>query len=360
MGVSMLSFALRFAIASAVVSAVYLPSTLHSQTIDICEKSPEACRDQANLRRIGFISGAAGGTYIKIADDIRIVLDGYQGPGFSTGEGLRITPMTGRGSLKNIEDLLYLRNTDVALIQADVLQYFNMENKNTGRFSKVLDDIRYIAPIYNEEIHVVCRRGACGKSFGEVKDIIVNVGPLGSGTSLTATLISETLEIPKSNFRNLDYKDALTDLKTPKSAGAKLDAMFYIGGKPLELMMGVRAEDGLELAELVDVPDVLNTIYVPADFVESDGYGGLMGADSAIRTLAVPAILAVFGGNYQQKIRNENLMALCQGLVEKHDVFRQRARDGRAHKKWENWNPSQELKIWKRHPFMEEALKQYR
>lgn len=292
-----------------------------AQTISICERAPAECTADLNKRRLGLISGSAKGTYIQVADDIRRLLDGFKGPEFSEGEGLRITPMTGRGSVQNIEDLLYLNSTDVGLVQADVLELFKLEHVSSGKYQNIIDNIKYLTQIYSEEVHVVCRRGACGRLYGSVTDIIVNVGPKGSGTALTATIISENLGIKNANFRYKNYEEALEELRKPKTSPDKIDAMFYVGGKPLTLFKNITDEDGLELVEIVDLPESLD-VYQPGVFDENDGYTGLMGSQARIRTVAVPAILAVWGGNYRLQTRGQNLKAFCLGLVRKQAEFR--------------------------------------
>jgi uncharacterized protein len=342
-------------VAALIVLFLCEANVASAQTIAICEKGLAECTADLNKRRLGLISGSASGTYIQIADDIRRVLDGFKGPDFGEGEGLRITPMTGRGSVQNIEDLLYLTSTDVGLVQADVLELFRREHDASGRYQNIIDNIKYLTQIYSEEVHVVCRRGACGKNYGSVTDIKVNVGPKGSGTALTATIISENLGIRSSNFKYLNYEEALEELRRPKSSPDGIDAMFYVGGKPLNLFNSVTEKDGLELVEIVDLPGV--DLYQPGVFDESDGYAGLMGAQARIRTVAVPAILAVYGGNYRLLTRSQNLRAFCYGLVQKQAQFRNEA-GKQTHSKWADWDPGKSLgKRWARHEYMDEALR---
>ena len=268
--------------------------------------------------------------------------------------------MAGRGAVQNIEDLLYLTSTDVGLTQADVLELFRRENAKNGKYKNIIDNIKYLTQIYSEEVHVVCRQGVCGKDFGSTTNIVLNLGPKGSGTALTATIISETLGFKSANFRYKSYEDALDELRKTKTSPDQIDAMFYVGGKPLALFKNVTEKDGLELVEIADLPESLD-VYQPGVFDENDGYGGLMGPRAKIRTVAVPAILAVWGGNYRQLTRSQNLRAFCLALVQKQAEFRRLAQTGAVHPKWSNWDPSKTLgKRWIRHEFMEEALRSSR
>ena len=329
-----------------------------AQEFSFCEKSAAECRRQTNERRIGLIAGSARGTYIEIADDIKNAVKSHQ---TSQGEApLRVVPMVGVGSIKNIEDLLYLQQTDIGLVQADVLEVFRIANQVSGRFQEVLDKIKYLAKVYNEEIHVVCRRGACGRYLGEVKDnVVLNLGPEGSGTWLTAQAILKALGFPEKNFRYMTSKEALGYLRNPGSASAesRIDGMIFVAGKPVGLFKDVREEDGLELVELTDAPPGLD-VYVSGSIEEHDNYTGLLGNNDSVQTLAVPAVLAVYGFDDTRGRRYRNLKAFCEALVAQADELRKGAAPDqrRYHEKWAKWDPSIEIKGWRRHPLMREAL----
>lgn len=339
-------------VAAALVACVASGPAMAEQTFDFCEVGRASCVDQANRGRIGLISGSASGTYIKVADDIRrAVATG------SFNEDLRVLPMVGLGSVKNIEDMLYLQNTDVGLVQADVLELFRRVNAATGRYGDVLERIRYLAPVYNEEIHVICRRGACGQFFGDVTDdVVLNLGSRNSGTALTAQIISVQLGFSEENFRFFAPRDALAFLKDPEGAGEnRIDGMIYVAGKPVSLLQEIEADDGLELVELSSQPQGLE-VYVPGVIEENDGYSGLLGSRAFVRTLAVPAVLAVYGGTYRHPERRKNLELFCRALVEKAPELRSEA-GKRYHPKWNGWDPAKTVAGWSRHELMDEALK---
>ena len=104
-----------------------------------------AQRDLVNGGVVGVISGGVTGTYIRIAADLANALDdGYE---------LRVLPIIGKGSVRNIEDLLLLRGVDVAIVQSDVLDFY----KRAELVPNIEDRLRYIAKLYNEEVHVLAR-----------------------------------------------------------------------------------------------------------------------------------------------------------------------------------------------------------
>ena len=348
--------------ASLLIAFDDAPVLAQERPIEICEKPPGQCVAEANRGRIGLISGSATGTYIRIADDIRRAVQAYalaDGPEGGRRK-LRVVPMIGLGSVRNVDDLLYFNNTDVGLVQADLLVLLRQLNTLSSgeRFADVIDRIRYLAPVYNEEVHVVCRRGVCGRYFGELVDgIIVNLGSRGSGTELTARLISTALEFPKENFRFHGTAEALRLMGPDTPEDERVDVMFFVGGKPLSLLQTITEEQQLELVELTERPRGLE-VYVDAVIDERDGYDALLGARAQVRTLAVPAVLAVYGGNYRSRERADNLRLFCRALVDQRTWLVERAgASGGTHRKWEGWDPSKTLgDVWVRHPFMEEAL----
>src|SRR5215218_40764 len=99
----------------------------------------------ANANTIGVISGGADGTYIRIAADLANVLD---------GEDMRILPIIGRGSLQNLRDIMFLRGVDIGSVQMDAREQLEAETLHNHAASK----LRYMARLYNEEVHVRASR----------------------------------------------------------------------------------------------------------------------------------------------------------------------------------------------------------
>jgi TRAP-type uncharacterized transport system substrate-binding protein len=104
-----------------------------------------AHRDLVNGGTIGLISGGVTGTYVRIAADLANALD--------DGYDLRVLPIIGKGSVRNIEDLVLLRGVDVAIVQSDVLDFY----KRAELVSNIEGKVRYISKLYNEEVHLLAR-----------------------------------------------------------------------------------------------------------------------------------------------------------------------------------------------------------
>ena len=126
-----------------VVLFVALVATHDSATAQAPVASPNA--ERANAGTIGVISGGADGTYIRIAADLANVLD---------GDTLRILPIIGRGSLQNLQDIMFLRGVDIGIVQLDARQGLTPSYLQASAQQR----LRYLARLYNEELHVLASR----------------------------------------------------------------------------------------------------------------------------------------------------------------------------------------------------------
>jgi TRAP-type uncharacterized transport system substrate-binding protein len=95
-------------------------------------------------------TGRAAGISVSIAEDLANLID--------DGATRRVLPVVGKGSLQNITDLKLLRGIDMAILQADVLDFAKQQNFIPG----LEGWITYIAKLYNEEFHLLARRRSKG------------------------------------------------------------------------------------------------------------------------------------------------------------------------------------------------------
>src|SRR5271166_4591429 len=78
---------------------------------------------------VGMLAGDVDSTGLRIASDLARVLD--------NGNELRIIPMAGKGSIQNLNDLLTLREIDIAIVQSDVLTRFAKISRQPGFQSRM-------------------------------------------------------------------------------------------------------------------------------------------------------------------------------------------------------------------------------
>lgn len=160
--------------------AFALPIPRLARAQDLVVRS-NALTAQANSGTVGVIAGGVDGTYIRIAADLAAVLD--------DGVRLRVIPIIGKGSLQNLSDIMFLRGIDIGIVQSDVLAFAQRQ-----RLFPALEQVHYIAKLYDEEVHLLA-----GRDVRRVEDLAnrpVNVDVRGSGTAMTAAVLFESLGIP--------------------------------------------------------------------------------------------------------------------------------------------------------------------
>lgn len=233
----------------------------------------EVKRKTVNRGVVGILGGGPDGTYIELVEDLATLLD--------DGYDLRILPMTSKGSVRGVEDLLYLKGVDIAFLQSDVLEYFATDLKQ--QFPDLDQRLRYVTRLYNEELHILARADI--GSIEELNGMRVNLGPIGSGTNLTSLIILRQLgiDVLVSNYEN--------DIALEKLKNGELDAWFRVAGKPIRAV--TELSDSSEL-RLLSVPAArIDGPYVQASFTSAD-YNHLIPLNTSVATISVPAVMAAY------------------------------------------------------------------
>ena len=280
--------------------------------------------EQTNKGTVGIISGGINGTYIRIASDLADVLD--------DGDDLRVLAIRGKGSLQNINDILYLKGIDIGIVQSDVLEFSKRENLQHPNIS---DRINYVTKLYNEEIHILAREGF--RTLQDLAGAKVNFGIQGSGTEMTASIVFETLGVAVERT-SFDQGLAFEKLKA-----GDIDAQVYVAGKPTRLFQGASAEDELHFIPIEFTPELLET-YFPSTLTAAD-YPGLIEEGGQVNTLAIGAMMAVY--NWPEGTdRYYKVQGFMRCMFRRCDEFQTPPR----HPKWREVSLSTDLAGWTRFP----------
>jgi TRAP transporter TAXI family solute receptor len=281
---------------------------------------PSASAERANAGTIGVISGGADGTYIRIAADLANVLD---------GETLRILPIIGRGSLQNLQDIMFLRGIDVGIVQMDAREGLTPSNLQASAQQR----LRYLARLYNEELHVLASRDVA--SLRDLNGKKVNIDKPGSGTNLTARLIFEKLGI-KPEFTTYDQASSYERLRS-----GEIQAALYVAGRPVRAISEFQSEGRFHLLSIPFEGDVAES-YLPARFSSSD-YPRLIDSGKTVETVAVGNVLAVFNWPENSE-RYRRVQRFVDAFFSHFDDFLQPGR----HPKWKEVNLSATVPGWQR------------
>jgi TRAP transporter TAXI family solute receptor len=287
-----------------------------------------AQRDLVNGGVVGIISGGVTGTYVRIATDLADALDeGYE---------LRILPIVGKGSIRNVEDLLLLRGIDVAIVQSDVLDFY----KRSELVPNIEGKLRYIAKLYNEEVHVLAQ-----SEYDTIDDLAgkkVNFGTEGSGTFMTAGIVFEDLGI------DVDVNSYPEPIALEKLRDGELDALVFVGGQPLALIKEAGREGRFRLLPVP--PERIKAAYTPSELT-ADAYPGLLHPGEAVQTVAVSAVLAAYNWPADHP-RRQKLGRFVQSFSKNFE----RLLEPPFHPKWSEIDLDAEVPGWQRIPPAAKAM----
>jgi TRAP-type uncharacterized transport system substrate-binding protein len=263
----------------------------------------------------------ANGVSVRIGEDLANVID--------DGATRRVLPILGKGSLQNIIDLKALRGIDLAIVQADVLDYARQQNL----FGGIERSFTYVTKLYNEELHLLARPDI--KTAADLGNQKVNVDVPGAGSGITAQRLFELLKIPVT-LTNDDQGVAIEKLRKGEIA-----AVAFVAGKPAPLFQGLDGKDGLHLLSIPLNP-VITAAFVPTRLTAED-YPGLVRPDQPVDTVAVGTVLAA--ANFPAvSERYRNLANFVDAFFTR---FQSLTEPGH-HPKWREVNLAAELPGWVR------------
>lgn len=281
-----------------------------------------------NSGTVGIISGGITGTYVRIAADLATAFD--------EGYDLRVLPVIGKGSVRNTEDLLYLRGIDVAIVQSDVLDFF----KRAELVSNIDGRIRYITKLYNEEVHVLAQ--AKHRTIDDLGGGRVNFGTEGSGTFMTSGIVFDGLGI------NVDVTTHPEPIALEKLRSGEIDALVFVGGKPLSLLEQVSSDEQLRL--LAIPAERVKGAYLPAELT-ADAYPRLITPNAPVPTVAVSAVMAAY--NWPQ---GHPRATKVSRFIDSFFAHFDRLMEPPFHPKWQEVDLKAEVPGWQRLVLADEVL----
>jgi TRAP transporter TAXI family solute receptor len=186
--------------------------------------------------RIG--TGGTAGTYYPVGG---MIANAVSQPG-----KLIATAQASNGSLANV-NAVASGSLEAGFSQSDVATW---AYTGTGAFEGKprITDLRLIATLYPEDIHLVVKKGSGIKSVADLKGKRVALDEPGSGTLVDARIVLAAYGLKESDIK--------PDYIKPNQAGDKLkdgalDAFFFVGGAPAGAIAELAsAGAGIELVPL--------------------------------------------------------------------------------------------------------------
>jgi TRAP transporter TAXI family solute receptor len=192
---------------------------------------------QQSFFRIG--TGGTSGTYYPIGG---LIANAISETGENGVPGLVATAVSSNGSVANI-NAIQSGASESGFTQSDVAFW---AHSGTGLYEGKgkVDELRLIATLYPETLHIVARADAGIKSVADLKGKRVSIDEPGSGTIVDARLVLAAY--------GLSEKDITPEYLKPGPSGEKmrdgsLDAFFFVGGFPAGAITELAASTAITL-----------------------------------------------------------------------------------------------------------------
>src|SRR5205809_2650421 len=268
---------LSFFLVSTVPSRPVLAQS-QKQAVSYDEK-----KRQANDIAVTVMVSGISCTCARFTEDIRNVVNDL-GP-----DGVRVLPVLGVGGLQNLNDVLFLKNMDMAVVDEDNLRL--LKKKDPVLHANVEQRVQYITKLYNTEFHVLARNDI--KSYDDLNGKKVNFNLKDSQTEVTADTVFAALNIPVQR----SYYDNDEALKRLMSG--EISAMIILTGAPQVTLSKVKKEDGVHFLPLDqeslqnhDLRDLFAN-YLPAEITHQN-YPNLIADGATVPTIANRALLVAY------------------------------------------------------------------
>lgn len=168
------------------------------------------------------------------------------GEGGSCGvDGLIASAVSSRGSVDNVNAIISgLRNSGFA--QSDVA-YWAYTGTGTMEGQEPATDLRTIAALFEEHIHLVTLEDSGINSVADLKGKRVSVDEPGSGTYVDAGLILEANGLSLSDIQEENLKGAAA---TEALRNGKVDALFIVAGYPTGALVELASAADMKLVPI--------------------------------------------------------------------------------------------------------------
>jgi TRAP-type uncharacterized transport system substrate-binding protein len=325
--------------AQLILGATAQTSALDMVTNAINETSPlKKAGSPHDKNTTGIVTGDPNGTEFAAADEIAALIAIGQETGPHGEVALRVAPMVGDGGLQNIRDVLTLAEADMSIVPVALLY--------RARAALGLDTVRkqiaYIAPLYEEEFHILA-----SWSIRDISDLTgktVNLGMKNSAVAVLGREIFQRLGL-KVNVVNLDQSEAMSAIRTGEIA-----ADLVLSSKPVGSLARYTSED----FHVIAIP------YLPAlkDFLPAklthDDYPNLILPGQSIDTIGTRSVLIAYNwpkGSDRYRLLDFFVRTLFSRFSE--------LQTGPHHPKWRDMNLAATLPSWSRFPPAQRWLDQH-
>jgi hypothetical protein len=227
-------------------------------------------RDRVNTWSIGLAGGLLEGAPIRFATEIARTVN-------EDGE-MHVLPIVTRGPTENVNDLLYLRGVDAAIINSDSLEEYK------SQVPQIQQRIVYVLNLFPSDLHIFVRPEI--RTLADLAGKKVNFNTQGTAAAYSGPLIFSRLGLNVEKMF-IPHPVALEQMKR-----GEIDAVVFVTTKPVDAFVKGKWEGGYKFLP-VEYGPKFSDYYLPS-YLEPSDYPNLIGKDERIPTISVPTILAGF------------------------------------------------------------------
>ena len=270
-----MTFAMRLAAILIASFALCAPSSarppIKPNVAQVARSATEAqVKERLNAWSVGLAGGLLEGAPIHFATEIaRVVNDGGV---------MHVLPIVTRGPTENVNDLLYLKGVDAAIINTDSLEEYK------SQVPEIQQRITYILSLFPSELHIFVR-----PEIHSLKDLVgkkVNFNTQGTAAAYSGPLIFSRLGLDVEKMF-IPHPVALEQLRRGEIAG-----VVFVTSKPVDAFVKRKWEEGFKFLP-VDYDVKFEDYYLPS-YLDSNDYPNLIAKNERIATIAVPTILTAY------------------------------------------------------------------
>jgi len=275
------------------------------------------------------ITAPAGGATSVFGSDMARVLD--------DDATIRVLPVLGKGPVRNVVDILYLKSIDMGAVAADVPEFYKLQYN----IPDITSRLRYVAKLYHNELHIIAPNSVKSIFDLDGKKIVAqtDVGYYSAKVIFSRLNIKATFDYRTDDARALQ-----------KISDGEADAYITSTGKVFSLARNLKNEN--RALHLVPVPydRRLQDMYLPTT-LSSEEYPNLLSPGETIDTVATSVLLVSF--NWPENTERYNRVArFVDVFFSKIEEFMKPPR----HPKWKEASIAATIPGWQRFKAADEWL----
>ena len=205
-----------------------------------------------------ILSGPEIGTYYQMARDVKRLLDEV-----APEANIELAVVPSQGALQNVIDVFRYHSIQLGMTQGDVLAYLEIYARGDPDAQRAVGGLQLVGGLYYEDVYLFARPGI--KSIADLTGKRVDIGPPGSGTTVTSLVLLHLAGAePREIVNLLEVGDAISALRK-----GRIDAFFRVIGTPADYLRdGISVSHGFVLVPIRLAPkpgdEALAEQYVPS------------------------------------------------------------------------------------------------